>query len=201
MSSWASQLFAQWRREGPEKLKRLEPYVRRLAGSGGHQVGWRGALALLLHEAGQVEEARGIYEQELEPGPQGLPHGMFWLTRIALLSEMCAKLGDVARAELLYAELAPHASRNVVVAYCSFWGPVDGYLALLAETAGDPVRAAEHARSAVDRSRAIHAPLLARDLEIRFDHLVGRRGSHAATPNPYSHARAARRSMSGAGRA
>lgn len=97
---------------------------------------------------------------------------MFWLTRVALLSELCAKLGDVAGAEALYAELAPHAARNVVVAYCSFWGPVDGYLALLAQTFGDEALASRHARSALGRTRAMNAPLLTRDLEERHGALI-----------------------------
>jgi DNA-binding SARP family transcriptional activator/KaiC/GvpD/RAD55 family RecA-like ATPase len=170
VSSWASQLYALRRRQ--RRVGELAPFVERLAGSGGHQLGWLSALGVLRFETGDVDDARRIYEEELKDGPGGLPRGMFWLTRVALLSELCAKLGDVARAEALYEELAPHASRNVVVAYCSFWGPVDGYLALLAETAGDTALAARHAQAALERTRAIDAPLLTRELEQRHGELI-----------------------------
>ena len=123
-------------------------------------------------ETGDVEEARRLYEQELGDGPSGLPRGMFWLTRISLLSELSAMLGDAAGARQLYAALAPHARWNVVVAYCSFWGPVDSYLALLAETYGDRERAARHARTAVERARELNAPVLIADLESRHPDLI-----------------------------
>jgi DNA-binding SARP family transcriptional activator/tetratricopeptide (TPR) repeat protein len=165
VSSWASQLFALRRRCG--RLEELAPYVERLAGSGGHQLGWRSALGVLCFETGDIDGARRIYEQELGDGPDGLPRGMFWLTRMSLLSELGAMVGDAAGARKLYAALAPHARWNVVVAYCSFWGPVDSYLALLAETMGDLERAARHVRSAFERVRAMAAPALMGDLERR----------------------------------
>ena len=170
VSSWASQLYALRRRQN--RIGELEPFVERLARSGGEQLGWLSALGLLRFETGDVEEARRIYEEELKAGPGGLPRGMFWLVRVSMLSELCAKLGDAERAEALYAELVPHAARNVVVAYCSFWGPVDGYLAQLAETAGDDELAARHARSALERTRAIDAPLLTEELERRHGDLI-----------------------------
>jgi DNA-binding SARP family transcriptional activator len=165
VSSWASQLFALRRRQG--RLGELADVVERLAGSGGHQLGWRGALGVLRFETGDVAGARAVYERELRDGPARLPRGMFWLTRLALLSELCAMLGDRAGAEALYAELAPYATRNVVVAYCSFWGSVEGYLALLARTLRDQSLADRHARTAMARVRALPAPLLAGALEAR----------------------------------
>lgn len=45
-----------------------------------------------------------------------------------------------------------HASRNVVVTYCSFWGPVDGYLGLLAEAFGHNARAKRHTETALERT-------------------------------------------------
>jgi DNA-binding SARP family transcriptional activator len=170
VSAWASQLFALRRRQG--RLSELVPVVERLAGSGGQQLGWLSALGILRFETGDAQAARRIYDEELATGPSGLPHGMFWLTRVAMLSDLSAKLRDVAGAEALYAQLAPHATRNVVVAYCSFWGPVDGYLALLAQTFGDDALAERHARAALARTRAMNAPLLTRDLEQRHGALV-----------------------------
>jgi DNA-binding SARP family transcriptional activator len=170
VSAWASQLLARRRREG--RLGELMPFVERLARSDARQLGWLSALGVLRFEAGDVEAAREICDEELRDGPAGLPRGMFWLTRVAMLSELCSQVGEVAGAEGLYAELAPHASRNVVVAYCSVWGPVDGYLVLLAQTFGDDALAARHARAALERTRAMNAPLLTRDLEERHGGLI-----------------------------
>lgn len=76
------------------------------------------------------------------------------------------RAGPVRRAEAA-------RRRNVVVAHSSFWGPVDGYLALLAQTRGDRDAAAAHAQEAVARARDMQAPLLAGELEARFDCLFG----------------------------
>jgi DNA-binding SARP family transcriptional activator len=170
VSVWASQLLALRRRQG--RLAELMPFVERLADSGGHQLGWLSALGVLRFEAGDIEEARRICDEELRDGPGGLPRGMFWLTRVAMLSELCVMLGDVAGARGLYAELVPHAACNVVVGYSSVWGPVDGYLALLAQTFGDEALAARHANAALERTRAMNAPLLTQDLERRHSALI-----------------------------
>lgn len=170
VSAWASQLLARRRRQG--RFVELAPHVERLARSGGQQLGWLSALGVLRFETGDAAAAREIYEEEMAGGPARLPRGMFWLTRIAMLSELCAKLADAAGAEALYTELVPHAERNVVVAYCSFWGPVDRYLVLLAETFGEQELAALHARRALRRARAMNAPLLAQDLEERHGPLI-----------------------------
>jgi hypothetical protein len=92
---------------------------------------------------------------------------MYWLTTMALLSELCARLGDAGRAEALYEALAPYAHRNVVVSYASCWGPVESYLAYLADAFGDRPLAAGHLRSALVRTRALGAPLLTAALEQR----------------------------------
>ncbi len=156
LSAWASQVFALRRRQG--RLGELRQVVERLAASGGHRLGWASALGVLRLETGDREGARAVYEQEMSDGPGALARGMFRLTRLSLLSELCAGLGDRDGARALHALLAPHAGRNVVVAYCSFWGPVDASLALLARTLGDEALARRHARAALERTRAMPAP-------------------------------------------
>lgn len=134
VSTWAAKLFSIRHRD--DAIRQQLPLVEQLAHGGGRQSGWPSALAMLRLEAGDVTAARAIYDRELARGPEAVPRGMYWLTTLALLSELCAKLEDVPRAEALYTALAPHAPRNVVVAYSAFWGPVDSYLARLAETWG-----------------------------------------------------------------
>jgi tetratricopeptide (TPR) repeat protein len=165
LSTWAAKLLMLRRREG--RLAELAPMVERLARGAARGSGWRAAFGMLQAETGHLEEARTIYEQELARGPEALPRGIFWLTSVVLLSEVGALLGDEDGARTLYRALEPHASRNVVVGYCSCWGPVDGTLTLLAATSGDRALAARHLRRALARTRAMEAPLLTADLEAR----------------------------------
>ena len=170
VSTWAAKLFALRRRQG--RLSELTPMVERLARSGARQAGWTSALALIHAETGDEDAARTIYERQLAAGPDALPRGMFWLTNVVLLSELCTILHDTERADALYSALAPYAHRNAVIAYSAFWGPVERYLALLAETKGDQVVAAQHARSAIKRTRAMNAPLLTADIHVRHRDLL-----------------------------
>jgi len=169
-SSWASQVFTQRRREG--RVSEMEHSVRQLMTTGGHQLGWRACWGLLCFETGNEEGARRAFERELAGGPDQLPRGMFRLTRLALLSELCWLLGDAERARQLYAALEPFSALNVVVAYCTVLGPVDGFLARLAETYGDMERASVHTVRALHGVRRLRAPVLAQELERRSEKLA-----------------------------
>jgi hypothetical protein len=161
-SSWGSQVFAMRRRQG--RIAELAPLVQSLVASGGRPLGWLGALGVLRMETGDEPAAREIYEQEMAARPA---RGMFWLTRTVLLSELSAGLRDADGAAQLYGDLLPHARRNVVVAYCSFWGPVDSYLALLADTFGDKALAVRHADAALEQAEAMGAPVIVSELQRR----------------------------------
>jgi len=164
-STWAAKLLMLRARQG--RLAELTPVVERLAATGASRAGWALALALVRADAGDLDAAREIYDAELDGGPEALRRGMFWLTRIAVLGELAAKLDDRAGAKVLYKALVPYAHRNVVVAYSSFWGPVEGYLALLAAVCRDRPLELRHARSALVRTRAMNAPLLTQQLQQR----------------------------------
>ena len=165
LSTWAAKLFSARHRD--DRVRDAMPTIVALAGGAGRDVGWPSALALLRLEAGDEAAARATYERELSGGVCGVPRGLYWLTTMALLSELCARLGDAGRAEALYEALAPYAHRNVVVGYASCWGPVESYLAYLADAFGDRRLAAGHLRSALVRTRAMGAPLLTAALEAR----------------------------------
>lgn len=164
-SSWGSQMFALRRRQG--RLAELAPLAEAVVAAGGGTLGWVSALGVLRLETGDEAGARALYDQEMAEGAAALPRGMFWLTRLSLLSELCAGLGDAAGAAQLYEELLPYAGRNVVVSYCSFWGPVDGYLAVLADALADKLLARRHADAALAQAAKMGAPVVVRDLERR----------------------------------
>ncbi|HSS62508.1 MAG TPA: BTAD domain-containing putative transcriptional regulator [Candidatus Limnocylindrales bacterium] len=164
VSSWGSQMFALRRRQG--RVREMAPLAESIVAAG-RPLGWLAALGVLRLETGDQGGARAAYDEEMVDGAAALPRGMFWLTRVALLSELCAGLRDGDGAAQLHAELLPHAGRNVVVSYCSFWGPVDGYLALLAETLGDKALAKRHADAALERAEAMGALTITRELQRR----------------------------------
>jgi DNA-binding SARP family transcriptional activator len=162
LSMWTGKLFMLRRRQG--RLDELATVVERLVrGTDMRNTGWRSALGLILADAGDEEAARAIYREELAAYSEALP--TFWLTNVAVLSELSVRLQDAEGAKALYAALAPYAHRNVVVAYASCWGPVERYLALLAATYGDEELRGQHARSALARTQAMNAPLLTAELE------------------------------------
>ena len=161
LSTWAAKLVMLRRRQG--RLDELSCVVQRLAHGDVRRTGWRSAHGLILAETGDEAAARAILRDELAGYADALPQ--FWLTNIAMLSELCVRLQDVDGAGRLYAALLPYAHCNVVVAYSSCWGPVERSLALLAATVGDEPLAARHAHAALARTRAMQAPLLTAELE------------------------------------
>jgi hypothetical protein len=159
----------------------VDPRDRRRRGRGPRDLRRRagrplaGAAAVLARQHGDAQcgdeaAAREIYAAELAGRSQALPQ--FWLVNMAMLSELCAGLGDADGARALYAELAPFAARTVVVVYASCWGPVERYLALLAATAGDEHLRERHARAALARTEAMRAPLLSAELRARHADLL-----------------------------
>ncbi len=169
LSAWAGQVYARRRRHG--RSDELIEVVGRLADSGGRDLGWRAAHGLLCAERGDRAKAVELLEAELADGVDALPRGMFWLTRIAALSELAVALGDAPACAELYRVLAPHRGRQVVVAYCAVWGPVEGYLSLLAEATGNLDCAAEHASAALGQARTMGAERLSAELDARVQSL------------------------------
>lgn len=162
LSTWAAKLLMLRSRQG--RLAELAEVVQRLVdGADMRKTGWRSTFGLILAEAGDEDTARAIYREEFAAYPDALPQ--FWLTNIAMLSELCVRLQDAEGARVLYAALAPWAHRNVVVVYASCWGPVERYLALLAGTYGDDELRCRHACGALARTRMMNAPLLTAELE------------------------------------
>jgi len=96
---------------------------------------WRCTQALMHVELGRSDEAREALEAV---DIAALPRDANWLIAVTLLSEVCAALGDAERARELYALLAPHGGRNVIVgraASCN--GCASRLLGMLASVLGE----------------------------------------------------------------
>jgi len=125
--------------------------------------GWRARLVQLYAEFGREEEARREFELLAANDFAGVPADALWLLSLCWVTEPCAILRDVKRAEVLYRLLLPHAKRNVVVANAAVNGSVERYLGKLAATLGRYDDAARHFEAAIDFDRGLGArPLQAR---------------------------------------
>jgi hypothetical protein len=111
---------------------------------------WRAALAASYCAQGRDIEARHELELLAHRDFTELPRYNGWLLTMGLLTDVCAHLGEAARARALYKLLLPFADRNAVVPYTIFAGPVSLYLGILATTARDFDVASEHFREATD---------------------------------------------------
>jgi tetratricopeptide (TPR) repeat protein len=152
-----TQLFAVRREQG--RLAELTGPLERLArGPGPVGVSWRATLPYILVEAGELERARAAYEAVAADGFAGLPGSLFRLTGLICLAEACAALGDAEGADVLHAQLAPHAERLVQTGFSGCWGSVRRFLGVLAATAGRADEARAHFEAALERHLALGAP-------------------------------------------
>ncbi len=144
----------------------------------------RGQIAQVLHmiallDAGKTDEARSRFDAFAGQPLAGLPRDPFWPATIALLAEVCSRLGDRRRAALLYDLLAPYADRNVAPPDSpAYFGAVAQYLGLLATLLvrwGDATRHFEAALAMNARMRAL--PMLARTRVAYARMLLARRAA------------------------
>ncbi|HVA77274.1 MAG TPA: AAA family ATPase [Candidatus Binataceae bacterium] len=142
-----SQLLILRREQG--RLAELEPVLRTtLARTPGSALR-RCAMAFLHSQTGRRAEARARFEELAAGNFAALPRDMSWYATMVMLAEVCAFLGDAARARTLYDLLEPFAARNAVLDIHVCYGAVAHYLAMLAATTGDLDRAEAHFEAAL----------------------------------------------------
>ena len=118
---------------------------------------WMTGLAWVNAALGRTDAARELVERLTREDLAALRLDANWHA-VLDLCEAVALLGDGARAERLYAHLAPYSGLHAVAARAVVWyGPVDHFLGLLALTAGDPARAEGHLVAALAEEEAIGA--------------------------------------------
>jgi eukaryotic-like serine/threonine-protein kinase len=142
-----SQLLILRREQG--RIGELEPVLRNnLARTPGSALR-RCALAFLYSQTGRRAEARVSFEELAAGNFIALPRDMSWYAMMVLLTEVCAYLGDAARARMLYQLLEPYAGRNAVLDIHVCYGAVAQYLAMLAATIGELDQAQSHFEAAL----------------------------------------------------
>ena len=156
METFGVQLFSARRDQG--RLAELEASAAAFVEQQPEVPGWRAVLACLYTETGRDADARRELETIATGGFAALPEDSVWAPTMAMLSEVCAGLGDSRRAAELYDLLLPYAGRNVVVGAgvaCS--GAVSSYLGLLAATMRRWVEATLHFESGLEMNARIGA--------------------------------------------
>jgi class 3 adenylate cyclase len=136
-----------------------------------HQ-GWRGRMALLYAELGRTDEARREFEALAVGDFAEVRRDMLWLLVIAYASEVCAVLGDIRRAEILYPLLLPHAGRNIMVMAAACNGSASRPLAMLASTLGRFDEAERHFEETLADSRRMQSPPLLARAECDFARML-----------------------------
>jgi tetratricopeptide (TPR) repeat protein len=128
------------------------------------QVGFLAPIALMRAEAGEEDEARGLFRRAEALGFASLPIDANRLTLLSVFAETAAHLGERQAATSLYELAVPHAGRFAAAGHAqAFLGPVSSALGLLADLAGWNERADAHFAAAIEAIERVGSPpLLAR---------------------------------------
>jgi DNA-binding CsgD family transcriptional regulator len=126
-------MFSLRREQG--RLKEVEPALKHFMKQHGANSAWRPGLALIYSDLGHEREARREFEHLARHDFADLPRDTLWVGCIVYLTEVCAYLGDAARASTLYQLLLPYDGRAVFVGgQVACHGAASRYLGLLAST-------------------------------------------------------------------
>lgn len=129
---------------------------------------WRAALAMLLAENGEVDDARRELAPLVVAGMRSLRFDVTWPSSVAMATEACRVCGTPEQAATIYDALLPYASRNVVAGPLFFMGPVTYYLGVLALVTRRHDLAREHLADALGAVRELGArPWIARILLVQ----------------------------------
>lgn len=136
---------------------------------------FRAALALSAAEAGDLEAARGIFDGLIADDLAGVPPDVAWTGTLALLSEVCARVGSAPEARILERHLLPHTGLAVLVGEtAASLGAADRYLAMLAYLQGRLDDAwARYGAAAALETKSGARPAVARTLLWHGRHRLG----------------------------
>ncbi len=153
--SYRVAMFVLRREQG--RLDEIEELIRR---SADEYTGYRSlpCLAVLLDcELGREQDARRAFDLLAADDFAALPPDCEWLFCLCVLAEVASYLHDVARAEVLYRLLLPHARLNASVAGEVALGSVARYLGILASTTSRWGDAARHFEDALEMNASMGA--------------------------------------------
>jgi hypothetical protein len=147
------------------RLDEFEPVMRAYWQRFPERVAVRCGLAYLCAELGRVEDARSEFEALARDGFALLPWDHCWVSAIAYLAHVCAFLGDVPRADMLYDMLYPYRQRIVTLGHPNTFVdlPVAHYLGVLAATLSRHDAARQHFEASIQLATCLGSrPAIAR---------------------------------------
>ena len=97
------------------QLGGVEPMAKALVEQFPAVPAWRCALATIYADVGRIDDAARELDLLAAKDFADLPRDLGWLPAMANLADVCASVGDVERARVVYDLLVPYAGRNVVV--------------------------------------------------------------------------------------
>ena len=134
-----------------DELPQLAPFVKQFVQSTPSSGTWRPALALVLAELGEREQARAELDRLAPAEFRAVARDSLWPACLAYLAQACALVRDLTLAEELYALLLPWTRHNLVagsVVVC--YGPADRLLGVLSTLLRRWDSAARHFDAAVE---------------------------------------------------
>jgi eukaryotic-like serine/threonine-protein kinase len=117
----------------------------------------RCALQLILLQQGRPDDARTEFDRLAEGEFRLVQRDWNWLPSMFVLADVCADVGDIERARILYRLLASFASRNAMLGNVYTFGSVAFALGRLATVLGSFEDAEAHFDSALAANRRIRA--------------------------------------------
>ncbi len=118
----------------------------------------RGWICLMYKATGKRDEAEALW-RAIAPHVTRMPErAPEWVIATAGSAEVCAWLGDVDTARVLYDQLSPFAGLHAIgLSQAPYDGPVDLALGRLAACLGDAEAARSHLTAALRQTEAMHA--------------------------------------------
>jgi class 3 adenylate cyclase/tetratricopeptide (TPR) repeat protein len=144
---YGMQMFTIRREQG--RLPEVAPVIKRLLEDDPHEPAWRPGFALIASDLGYKESAHRVLEALAATGFE-FAFDAKRSTTLAYLAEVCASLGDQARAEMLYRLLEPYRDMTITTGILTVcYGSAGRYLGLLATTLAAWDKAEEHFEAAL----------------------------------------------------
>lgn len=169
------QMFTIRREQG--RLREIAPLVKHFVEERGEGAVWRPGLALIYADLDQVPQARTAFDELAARDFSAVPRDSLWQTSLCYLAEVCDRLEDAERAEVLYRLLVPFERLAVVVGNATVClGAASRFLGQLAMVRGQWDAAATHLEHAIHMNEAMDAiPWLAHS-RYQYSRLLLRRG-------------------------
>jgi DNA-binding CsgD family transcriptional regulator/tetratricopeptide (TPR) repeat protein len=145
---YGMQMFALRCEQG--QLREVAPLVRAFVNATPKAGMWRPGLAMLYAEIDLLDEARSEFEALAADDFAVVSHDGLRAASLAYLAQVCARLDDKKRAEILYAMLLPYDGRNLLIGTTvGCFGAAASLLGLLAATQRKWQDAERHFESAL----------------------------------------------------